>query len=205
MSSITEYLGGSGGVVYPFSLKAAEITTNSTYVAPYAGDYIIVCCGGGGGSSDESYYDGGSGSGFLIKKVTLSKGESVDVTIGTGGAAGSSGGTTSFGTYLSAIGGNVGTDSGSIGVNGGGNGAAGNGNGAGNGGIYVVPQIISNLLVISTSSFLLDGTSDTLIFQGEPADGDSGGGGAGPRPYGVGGTANGAGTDGICIVLEQVK
>lgn len=86
------------------------------------GDYG---CGGNGSKrtsgegydSDDkpaTYYKGatgGGGSGYLTKQlITLDSTNSIPVTIGNGGASSSNGGSTSFGTYLIANGGNTGTN-----------------------------------------------------------------------------------------------
>lgn len=104
--------GGAGGK----NGTAAGNNTNKV------GDYG---CGGNGSSSSsrekdedlDAYYwgaSGGGGSGYLTKKlVTLDSTASISVTIGAGGKASSSGGTTSFGGYLTAEGGRTGTSGGS--------------------------------------------------------------------------------------------
>lgn len=87
-----------------------------------AGDYG---CGGNGSKrasgegydSDDkpaTYYKGatgGGGSGYLTKKlITLDSTSSIPITIGSAGASSSNGGSTSFGAYLVANGGNTGTN-----------------------------------------------------------------------------------------------
>lgn len=69
-------------------------------------------CGGYDGSGTNYYAGGGGGSGYLNAKTVTLTSTSVTVTIGAAGAAGTaynkvagSGGTTSFGSYLSASGG----------------------------------------------------------------------------------------------------
>jgi hypothetical protein len=90
----------------------------------------LAGAGGGGGDGDYvgpddtgsyNYYAGGSGgSGQIIwaDEITVTPGEEITVTIGTGGAAGADGGDSSFGSYVTAAGGNAGGDatSTSIGV-----------------------------------------------------------------------------------------
>lgn len=92
------------------------ITASTTFVAPYAGDYLILAWAGGGsggggrtGAATSVTGAGGGAGEFVIKRVTLAQGEEVASTIGLGGAAslldGNAGGVTSFGSYLTALGG----------------------------------------------------------------------------------------------------
>lgn len=68
--------------------------------------YVSLAAGGGGGISGLKYYVTGSSSGYLLSQSTnLTPGESITITIGAGGAEGSTGGTTTFGTYFSCSGG----------------------------------------------------------------------------------------------------
>lgn len=111
------------------------ITTSGTWVAPETGQYALTCVGGGGnggssgltvkgsiygGGSPTRYWGcgggggGGGGAGQTVTKtVSLTKGTSISVVVG------GSGGSTSFGSYATAVGG--------------GHGGAG---GPGGGGIY---------------------------------------------------------------------
>jgi hypothetical protein len=72
---------------------------------------VTVVGGGGGGAGRDSADDssmGGGGGGASIEVIDVSSVSSVTVTIGAGGAGGangSDGGTTSFGSYLQATGG----------------------------------------------------------------------------------------------------
>lgn len=107
-------------------------------------DVVVMCFGGGGGGYGTSnhQFGGGGGGGYMAKgSYTISSGQSVNVTIGNGGTGGSTspsnGGTTSFGTYLSANGGAAGTETaGGSGGSGGGGSlyASGTGDSAGSGG-----------------------------------------------------------------------
>lgn len=68
--------------------------------------YVSLAAGGGGGISGLKYYVTGSSGGYLISRpVNLTPGESIQITIGAGGAEGSYGGTTTFGAYYSCSGG----------------------------------------------------------------------------------------------------
>lgn len=141
--------------------RVEEITQSTTWTCPsniYGNKAMVICVGGGGGGSNAG---GGGGSGYIRKEiVTLSPGTTYNIVIGAGGSGGtdsngnntvhgSNGGTTSFGSSLSAIGGSGGTQRGGNGYAGGGGGQGPGGNGAyggggggkngqdgGNGGLY---------------------------------------------------------------------
>ena len=90
------------------TLHTDIITKNQTYFVPnHIGSLDVRVFGGGGGGG----YRAGGGGGWMDNgNITLSNGASVHITIGSGGMAinggqGTSGGTTSFGPYLSAAGG----------------------------------------------------------------------------------------------------
>lgn len=82
----------------------------------------VTVCGGGGGSSGTSTAVIGGQGGFASAYLTgLTPGSSITVTIGAGGSSGSSataGGTTSFGSFLSATGGTAGSGSATNGTRG---------------------------------------------------------------------------------------
>ena len=133
-----------------------KITESTSWVVPQAVDnkFKVFAVGGGGGCTQArgGYEGGGGGGGYVvIKELTLEVGTIVPITCGAGGAgvrqasgetfddvAGGDGGTTTFGTYISAPGGK-----GAKGYNGGDGGAgggAGDNSGKGGdatGGIYV--------------------------------------------------------------------
>jgi hypothetical protein len=101
-----------------FGSGVQSITSSSTFVVPYGVSQIEVeVWGAGSGSyaSSNTYPSGGgSGGGYARKRVSgLNAGQVIPVTIGLGGAAGTSssppmpGGTSSFGSYLSATGGGL--------------------------------------------------------------------------------------------------
>ena len=105
-------------------------TSSNMFTAPNATNntFHITMIGGGGGGQSSNYGSGG-GSGWMnAGDVALNYGEIVSITVGGGGDVGQAGGSSSFGSYLSANGGEAGRD-----VQGG-NGGAGGGGGASAGG-----------------------------------------------------------------------
>ena len=114
--------GSSGGKKW--ALKTELITQNTIWNVPEAknNEFSVRIFGGGGSGgfkgndSNFNYYFGG-GSGWMNNAVlSLNQGSQIIINIGTGGSTyeyfgyrqGQSGGTTIFGNYLSANGGNGG-------------------------------------------------------------------------------------------------
>ena len=97
-------------------VKGQTITTSGTWIVPETGDYAVTCVGGGGngggggsgyGTRNYAFASGGGGGGggagqTVTMSLSLTKGTAIPVTIG------SASGTTSFGTYISALGGGAG-------------------------------------------------------------------------------------------------
>lgn len=109
-------------------------TSSGTWTKPagLSGNEMVIVqlwAGGGGGGSGASPFGGGGGGGGAYVKATMRAsdlGSTVSVTIGTGGAAGSPGVNSSFGSVFPACaGGAGGNDSGSAPGGGGGGGALG--------------------------------------------------------------------------------
>ena len=110
-------LGGSNGSdpedqnIVDWQLKTELITNTKEYLVPKARnqEFTVMLFGGGGGAStmtNRITLQGGYGN--MNKGVlTLKRGDSINVVIGINGRANEAGGTTSFGTYLSATGGGV--------------------------------------------------------------------------------------------------
>lgn len=124
-------------------------TTSTTWTPPDDVTSVDVMLFGAGGGGEDGYYysgsvqyesGGGGGGGFYNRSiVTLKSRASIPITVGVGGRG--YGGTTSFGTYLSAQGGSPGAGcSGGSGGSGGGGGSAMNvstrGTGEGGKGTY---------------------------------------------------------------------
>ena len=109
--------GRSGGDIPGLvqTLVTNIITTNTTFQVPNAINntfFVRIFGGGGGGFHETGIFDavGGGGSGWMNNgEFILNYGQSVYITIGKGGRSNytkpTNGGTTSFGTYLSAVGG----------------------------------------------------------------------------------------------------
>ena len=101
----------SGLVVYSeagaFSFTVPAILRSGRRQA----DVTVIGGGGGGGNSSGTGTgqagSGGGGGGVSRKRINLAGVSTVTVTVGAGGAAQVAGGTSSFGTYLSATGGNA--------------------------------------------------------------------------------------------------
>ncbi len=88
-------------------------TQNYNFTVPKCKDQKIdvLIFGGGGGAKEpgNSNYTGGGGGGNMNHAVlTLNQGDVIPISIGWGGSYYSNGSTTSFGTYLSATGGECG-------------------------------------------------------------------------------------------------
>ena len=171
-------------------------TASGTYTRPAGlvrAKITVVGGGGGGGTSGGGGGGGGGGAIRVVAEATI--GASQSVIIGNSGAAGfgvgingSAGGTTSFGTLLSATGGSGGAGSNGFG-GGGGLGASGDMNIGGSGG--------------GTGSSAGAGIGGSSIFggggNGNGGDGRNYGGGGG----GVGGSGPaGAGAAGVVFVEE---
>ena len=202
-----------------YQLKSIQIFTSSGIWTKPAGINAVlvklVGAGGGGAGSPANYTGGGGGAGGYAESfITSGLAATVTVTIGIGGTGGSgsglnsgtNGGTTSFGTHLSALGGiggsagggyggsgNVGTVSSGTGWTAAGQAGSGVGNfGSGNG----------DSGPPGGSSMLGGGGRGGMNFASGTA-GSNGGGGGGT--FAAGGSASGGnGGNGLVIVYEYV-
>ena len=133
-----KYLNGSASdlLFYDRALDVTEVANNYKYFQtlplvnqpdPFAStsiDYLIVGGGAGGGSDTSTgntkAFGGGGGGEFISGSTTLSRFTTWPVTVGSGGAVNTNGGTSTF-LSLSSIGGGGGNlTTGSNGANGGG-------------------------------------------------------------------------------------
>jgi hypothetical protein len=118
--STAPFLGWKLPALRPgFASGVSTYVGNGTFTVPTGVTQAEVeVWGGGSGSfaSTQSFASGGgSGGGYARKRITgLVAGQTIPITVGFGGAAGntsggapSAGGTSSFGTYVSATGGNL--------------------------------------------------------------------------------------------------
>lgn len=175
----------------PGTLITNTITSNTTWTVPnHKGDISVRIFGGGGGGD---HFMGGGGGWMNNADLTIANGEAVRITIGRGGLANTSaGGTSSFGSYLSANGGTLNSYinrnwyAGSGGSGGGGEyggigyqfGGGGGIYGGGNGGIW-------------------GGGGGCGGYEGNAGNGGTyGGGGGGYNKGGRGGTYGGNGASG---------
>lgn len=197
-------------------------------------DTIDVCAIGGGGSSGRSYFStgstdygnpsyskqvGGGGAGAFLSKLLAHpySGDEIAVVIGQGGKNGSDGGTTTFGTILSAAGGGAGNEK--NGGNGGTGGAAGAFGSKVNASVFLIMTAGSSNGANGNASTQSNGTSGSagtgdglpkLDLWGEMQCGSGGAGaGSGSGTYGVGGSSPdyngnaqgyGSGSNGIVVV-----
>ena len=134
--------GSSSGGTSGGNMTSEVIIKNTVWVVPnHIGNISVrIFGGGGGGNGSESTYGGG---GWMNNgEFNINTGSTIPIYIGHSGNIGNSGGTTSFGTYLSAAGGTAGTTT-SGGSGGSGGGAFGSPYGGrgfqfGGGGVHVI-------------------------------------------------------------------
>ncbi|MBU3608906.1 filamentous hemagglutinin N-terminal domain-containing protein, partial [Polynucleobacter nymphae] len=131
--------------------------------ATISGAQLLVV-GGGGGGGNWGGSGGGGGGGAVVSSntVNLSSGSSYSVQVGSGGLVGSSGGTSSFGSILSAAGGSGGS------LSSGNGGASGDGTPGGTSGIYG-----------SGGGYIYNGGGRRSGSSGSGGSNDSGAGGSG--------------------------
>lgn len=104
-----------------------EFTTSGSFTVPPDVTSINIEVIGGGGGGNINGYGGGGGGGYSFGTFAVTPGDVIPVTIGLGGASGSSGGTTSVGAFLQATGGATGTWVSHPNIGGGGAGGVGSG------------------------------------------------------------------------------
>jgi len=101
----------------PKTQKIDIIKSTQSWTAPadVSSVEVILCGGGGGGGnytpgvSGFDYQGAGGGGSLFYEKLNVTPESSYTVTIGSGGAGNSVGGTSSFGALLTAVGGSNGS------------------------------------------------------------------------------------------------
>lgn len=182
-------------------LRITPFLTSGTWTkGTDVGAVIVELVGGGGGSNASTIASGGGGGGGYAKMIVAAPGDTETVTIGSGGAIGATGGTTSFGSWASASGGGAGgiTIGGIAGV-----GLTGDILQRGGGGGWGAASSI-NFFGHGGASFFGGGArgnvgGGTGSGAAQAGDANTGGGGSG-------GTSGGAtGGSGVCYVYEYSK
>lgn len=125
-----------GALFFDNRIRMARFGSSGTFVVPdgVTRVWVTLCGGGGGGGAYSNSTAGGSGgggaAGAIRTPVDVTPGESITVTVGSGGAGGNAagadgaaGGTSSFGAYLSTPGGGAGRAANAGGAGGAGGGA----------------------------------------------------------------------------------
>jgi len=88
MSNFSDFFGSKGGGAFRLSIP---FVVSSTWTVPYDMDAILHAIGGGGGGASAGSRSGRSGGGgaggHVVRKVSLKKGQSLTIEIGTFGTA----------------------------------------------------------------------------------------------------------------------
>ena len=167
----------------------------------------VICVGAGGGG--RGYGESGGAGGYAERTLDATSISSITVTVGGGGAGGNyfgyspQGGTTSFGSYISATGGFGANNHGAHIGGHGGNGSQGevNSHGGGGKGHNNGQNNRTNSAVGRGGAGFFGGSRNSHHGSGRPGDhGAPGGGGTGS--VGDAGGSGSNGRDGICIVYE---
>ena len=187
-------------------ISVTSFTGSGTYTVPTGATQLFVkLVGGGGGSA--GYCEAGGAGGYAEQFVTdVSAGQTISVTVGSGGSgvtyytSGGAGGTSSFGSYVSATGGNGSNSSYSHTGGHGGIGSGGVLNIKGGGGTGHGNHHGSGPAGRGGSSYFGGGTSRRHSSGDHIGTGAPGSGGAPHNTDGAGGTTGGSGAAGIVIV-----
>lgn len=208
-NAVRQFIDTNLGTTNSFVKNVFVYSSNGTYTK--SGSDVkkirVICVGGGGGG--RGYGESGGAGGYSERTLGADGISAVSITVGGSGAGGNyfgnspSGGTTSFGSFLSATGGFGANNHGSHIGGHGGNGSAGDVNSLGGGGKghNNGQNNPSNSAVGRGGAGFFGGSRNSHHASGRPADhGAPGAGGTGS----VGGSG-GIGSDGrggICIVYE---
>ena len=128
MGGVHNMLLGTSITAGKLTLKEVVFNASGTFTMPsgVVDNQIIVGCTGGGGAGLEDWdiLNGGNGAGRVVSTITMSPGQTANVTVGAGGARKTSGGgASSFTGASSCAGGALGSYNGSTPTNGGGSGS----------------------------------------------------------------------------------
>lgn len=171
-------------------LSTQTFSTSGTWTRPAGVTKIrvrLVGAGGGGLSAAGTggWSSGGSSGGYSEKWIDVSAIASVSVTVGSAGAVGSTGGTTSFGTHCSATGGAANAGAPGVGTGGDLN-VAGEYGSSGYGPGATIDPLLANQFRVGGASMLAPASYPT---NQAPGYGGGGYGGADPAPVAHAGTA----------------
>jgi len=183
-------------------------TASGTFTVPSSTTKVWVSmCGGGGGGGVGTYGGGGGGGGaaVLAQATTVTAGETITITVGSGGSAASTGGTSKFGSYISCAGGGAGAS-----LNGKAGSAGGTGGSAGSPG-YMMKEPSNYYLWFNGGKgggniFGVGGAGGSLLSTGTSGGGYGGGGGGGSAYWYYNGDQNyktyngGSGSSGFVLV-----
>ena len=171
----------------------------------------LVGAGAGGGScsvagSNSSSGGGGGAGGYSLEFIDVTGTSSIQMFVGSGGAATAAGGWTTFGTngfYLSASGGSAGASEGVGGVGGVGSGGTFNSSGGGGGSGLAEDTVRNKKSGIGGSSYFGGGARE-ILSAGNGVDGGAagnyGGGGSGAACDNSAAGTGGAGAQGIIVI-----
>ncbi len=144
--SVAKFIFATGGTITEVGgYRIHTFTGSGTFTVNWTGnvEYLVVAGGGGSGRSSDVYYGGGGGAGGFRTGTLSVTPQAYTVTVGAGGAKGSTGNDGSnsvFGTITATGGGGGSYNDGNGRAGGSGGGAGGNDavntGGAGNSGIY---------------------------------------------------------------------
>ncbi|MBX5454331.1 MAG: hypothetical protein K6U10_10380 [Acidobacteriia bacterium] len=189
----------------PGTSRMVAFSSSGQWTVPNFTTSVKVRCwggGGGGGAGGGTAGAGGAGAGYAEAYLSgLTPGTQVSITVGAGGSPGAQGGSSGFGTYVSATGGAGGGSGSSTNVGVAGVGGTGSGPGANFSG---APS--QNGLALASGAYLGGmgggsfGTASTFTPGGTNANGLPGNGPGGGGSGGVGAGSGGPGAPGLVIV-----
>lgn len=107
----------SNGIVLHGKQFFTSTSQEQTFIVPIGIKrvWVSMCGGGGGGYRNSAIFgeNGGGAEALMYQEIDVTEGESIPITVGTGGFAnGGDGGASSFGHYLTCNGGGAATPTG---------------------------------------------------------------------------------------------